>query len=87
MPLQIWWSLDDQIVTDQQTQSGATFDRIRQLNRCAPVSEYVGHWAHSHEMRASELLPIALAGFGLLPADTKQLPDDVQYNPAPSCSR
>lgn len=87
VPLQIWWSLDDRIVTDQQTQSGAMFDRLRQLNRCAPVSEYVGHWAHSHEMRASELLSVALAGFGLLPADTKQLPDDVRYDAAPSCSR
>jgi pimeloyl-ACP methyl ester carboxylesterase len=87
VPLQIWWSVDDQIVTDQQTQSGVMFDTLRRLNACAPVSEYVGSWAHSHEMRASELLPIALAGFGLLPADTKQLPDDVQYTPAPSCSR
>ena len=87
VPLQIWWSRDDKIVTDQQTQSGAMFARIRQLNHCAPVAEYVGRWAHSHEMRASALLPIALAGFGLLPADTRQLPRSVQYDPAPSCSR
>ena len=87
VPLQIWWSHNDKIVTDQQTQSGAMFDRLRELNRCAPVSEYVGHWAHSHEMRASQLLPVALAGFGLLPARDKHLPRDVHYTPAPSCSR
>jgi hypothetical protein len=87
VPLQIWWSHEDKIVIDQQHQSHALFERLRQLNPCAPVSEYAGRWAHSHEMRASELLPVALGGFGLLPQDYKQLPADVHYDPAPTCSR
>ena len=86
VPLQIWWSRDDKIVTDQQTQSGAMFRALRRLDRCAPVSEYVGHWAHSHEMRASSLLRFALAGFGLISADPNRLPHSVTYVRAPSCS-
>ena len=45
------------------------------LRRAAPARPrahrsraYVGSWAHSKEMRAGALLPIALSGFGLLPA-------------------
>jgi poly(3-hydroxybutyrate) depolymerase len=87
VPLQIWWSRDDHIVTDQQTQSGAMFKALRKIDRCAPVSEYVGHWAHSHEMRASSLLRFALAGFGLVSANPHRLPHSVTYVPAPSCSR
>jgi pimeloyl-ACP methyl ester carboxylesterase len=86
VPLQIWWSHEDRIVTDQMDQSHALFERLQQLNPCAPVSEYAGRWAHSHEMRASALLPIALSGFGLLPEDYKQLPADVHYDAAPTCS-
>jgi pimeloyl-ACP methyl ester carboxylesterase len=87
VPLQIWWSRDDKIVTDQKTQSGAMFRALRRLNPCAPVSEYVGAWAHSHEMRASSLLRFALAGFGLVSANPHRLPHSVTYVPAPSCSR
>jgi len=86
VPLQIWWSLDDQIVTDQQTQSGAMFQALRTIAPCAPVSEFVGHWAHSHEMRASSLLRFALAGFGLVQANPDELPAGVAVVPAPSCS-
>ena len=67
VPLQIWWSTDDEIVFDQEHQSQALYEELRRLDRCAPVTAYVGSWAHSREMRASELLPIALSGFGLLP--------------------
>ena len=50
------------------------------------MSAYVGSWAHSKEMRASELLPIALSGFGLLPAGVKELPSAVRHEPAARCS-
>ena len=86
VPLQIWWSTEDRIVSDQQHQSKALFDRLRSLDGCAPVSAYVGDWAHSTEMRASALLPIALSGFGLLPGDVKALPDSVRHLPAPGCA-
>ena len=85
VPLQIWWSTKDRIVRDQEHQSQALFEELRKLDECAPVSAYVGHWAHSKEMRASALLPIALSNFGLLPPDVKELPDSVRYEPAPRC--
>jgi hypothetical protein len=51
------------------------------------VSAYEGRWPHSEEMRATALLPIALAGFDLLPDDVKTLPRTVRYQAAPSCER
>lgn len=86
VPLQIWWSREDKIVTDQQTQSGALFTAVKHLNPCAPVSAYVGSWAHSTEMRAHALLPIALRGFGLLPKSYEHLPRTVRHTDAPQCS-
>jgi poly(3-hydroxybutyrate) depolymerase len=84
VPLQIWWSRNDQVVTDQAHQSGTLFDTLRRLNPHAPVSAYIGDWAHSHEMRSTELLPIALAQFGLLSAQPGALPASVTYVPEPS---
>jgi pimeloyl-ACP methyl ester carboxylesterase len=86
VPLQIWWSKEDKIVSDQAHQSGLLFSTIRRLNSCAPVSEYVGRWAHSTEMRAEALLPVALIRFGLLPPGAKGLPRSVHYVPAPGCA-
>ena len=85
VPLQIWWSSKDKIVVDQLHQSARLFQTVRSLNPCAPVSAYQGTWKHSSEMRASALLPIALAGFDLMPSGTKDLPQSVHYTPAPSC--
>jgi poly(3-hydroxybutyrate) depolymerase len=84
VPLQIWWSRNDKVVTDQAHQSGTLFATLRSLNSHAPVSAYIGAWKHSHEMRYTELLPIALAGFGLLSAQPGALPATVTYVPAPS---
>jgi pimeloyl-ACP methyl ester carboxylesterase len=85
VPLQLWWSTEDRIVSDQEHQSQALFDALRRADACAPVSAYIGDWAHSKEMRASALLPIVLAGFDLLPRDAKQLPASVHHHPAPGC--
>jgi pimeloyl-ACP methyl ester carboxylesterase len=85
VPLQIWWSSQDKIVVDQKHQSARLFQTLRELNPCAPVSAYEGRWKHSTEMRAAALLPIALAGFDLLPSDMKLLPRSVRYVPAPTC--
>jgi len=73
VPLQLWWSMSDRIVANQRHQSGALFDRIRELNPRAPVQAYVGHWKHSNEMRASTRLPLALANLGLLPEPSRRL--------------
>jgi dipeptidyl aminopeptidase/acylaminoacyl peptidase len=86
VPLQIWWSTKDHIVVDQKHQSGALYHELRRLDRCAPVSEYVGTWRHSHEMRSGQLLPITLVRLGLLSRTTRALPADVTYHAAPECT-
>jgi pimeloyl-ACP methyl ester carboxylesterase len=78
VPLQIWWSAKDRIVTDQSTQSGRLYKMLRQLNPKAPVSGYVGKWQHSQEMRSTQLLPVVLHRLGLLPACSQHLPRSVQ---------
>ncbi len=83
VPLQIWWSTQDKIVTDQKHQSGTLFHVLRQLNPDAPISAYIGRWPHSKEMKAHNLLPITLKRLGLLPQSVKQLPKSVRYVPAP----
>ena len=67
VPLQLWWSVSDQIVIDQQSQSGKLFWQLRRLNPRANVEAFVGFWIHSAEMRARTGLPLALSRFGLLP--------------------
>jgi pimeloyl-ACP methyl ester carboxylesterase len=79
VPLQVWWSRNDRIVSDQRHQSEELVRRVRQLNPCAPLTDYVGTWAHSHEMRSTALLPIALAGFHLLTPAGDALPDTVRF--------
>jgi hypothetical protein len=66
MPIQMWWSVADRVVVDQQHQSARLFWNIRELNPIAPVEAFVGFWIHTSEMRAKSQLPRALAAFGLL---------------------
>jgi len=68
VPLQIWWSVSDLVVVDQQSQSGKLFWELRRLNPQANVEAFVGFWIHSAEMRARTGLPLALSRFGLLSA-------------------
>jgi poly(3-hydroxybutyrate) depolymerase len=65
--LQIWWSTRDRIVTDERDQSGLLYRLVKRLNPDAPVTEFVGTWAHTTEMKAHAFLPYALSRFGLLP--------------------
>lgn len=83
VPLQIWWSTEDRIVSDQAHQSEALFRELRRLDPTAPISAYRGRWAHSSEMRARALLSFALEDFGLLP-DGGRLPASVRHVAAPS---
>jgi pimeloyl-ACP methyl ester carboxylesterase len=78
VPLQVWWSREDRIVIDQAHQSEAFARLVRELNPCAPLTAYIGDWAHSKEMRSTALLPIALIGFGLLPQGLDRLPESVR---------
>jgi hypothetical protein len=66
VPLQLWWSVRDRIVSEGWTQSGALYRAIKRLNPKAPVVEFVGRWRHTADMRAANRLPVALARFGLL---------------------
>jgi len=83
VPLQLWWSVADRIVPQQQLQSGRLFWSLRKQNPAAPVAAFVGTWIHSSEMRAKAQLPTALAYFGLLPsAATAEL--RVRHVPEPA---
>ena len=44
-------------------------------NHCGPIVSYAGTWRHSQAMWAGSLLPIALAGMGLLPDGFLGIPD------------
>ncbi|MGZ8783225.1 MAG: alpha/beta hydrolase family protein, partial [Gaiellaceae bacterium] len=66
VPLQLWWSVADQVVVDQQRQTGRLFWDLRRINENANVEAFVGFWIHSAEMRARTGLPLALSRFGLL---------------------
>lgn len=66
VPLQIWWSTQDRIVVDQASESGLLYRAIKRLNPRAPVTQYVGAWHHTAEMRAIRRMPVALAALGLL---------------------
>jgi pimeloyl-ACP methyl ester carboxylesterase len=66
VPLQIWWSRRDRIVTDQGRESGLLYRDIKRLNPKAPITQYVGIWAHTTEMSAHGYLPYALTRFGLM---------------------
>jgi pimeloyl-ACP methyl ester carboxylesterase len=67
VPLQIWWSTHDRTVVDQRKESGLLYRLIKRLNPAAPVSEFVGIWAHTTEMKSHGYLPYALSRFGLMP--------------------
>ena len=66
VPLQIWWSRKDRIVSDQAHQSALLVREIKRANADAPVEPYIGSWTHSAEMRTGWGLPRALRAFLLL---------------------
>jgi pimeloyl-ACP methyl ester carboxylesterase len=78
VPLQIWWSVADQVVTAEKRQSAKLFWTIRALNPYAPVTAYVGFWIHTVAMHARSHLPIALVGLGLLDERVKSSPPDLR---------
>jgi pimeloyl-ACP methyl ester carboxylesterase len=63
VPLQVWWSDDDQIIRTQSADSRELLARL--AGAC--VVGYAGTWAHSSDMKAGTLLPAALRELGLLP--------------------
>ncbi|MGZ4353090.1 MAG: alpha/beta hydrolase family protein [Gaiellaceae bacterium] len=69
VPLHVWWSLRDRIVVDQNQESGRLYRAILRANPEAPVTKYVGTWAHSREMHALARLPLALVNLKLITLD------------------
>ena len=77
IPIQLWWSADDEVVREPGRQSGALFDRLIGFNPAMPVEAIVGHWTHSTMMYSTAGLPHALARFGLLPSAFGRAPANV----------
>jgi pimeloyl-ACP methyl ester carboxylesterase len=75
VPLQLYWSKADRVITDQVVETGSLADRILALNPHARLWEFEGDWQHTAEMQPTRRLPRALARFGLIPeADVPPLP-------------
>jgi pimeloyl-ACP methyl ester carboxylesterase len=87
VPLQLWWSVSDRIVVNQQSQSEALFKKIVRLNPKAPVQAYVGYWSHSAEMQWKRRLPVAVAQFGLLHSEPWKLTRGLHFVPPPDPAR
>ena len=69
VPLDIWWSRNDKIVVNQNQESGRLYRAIKRANPKAPVEQFVGTWAHSHEMHPLARLPLALVDLKIVELD------------------
>jgi poly(3-hydroxybutyrate) depolymerase len=74
VPLQLWWSHRDAVVTDQANETGSFYRRLVAIAPTAPVREIVGYWQHAHEMHPGTQLQAALACFDLVPAAGIRVP-------------
>lgn len=74
VPLQLWWSRADAVVTDQAQQTGAFYRRVKAIAPRAPVQQIVGHWQHAHEFHPETQLRAALACFRLVSAQGIRVP-------------
>jgi pimeloyl-ACP methyl ester carboxylesterase len=66
VPLLLYWSTRDRVISDQVDETGALVAEMRGWNPSAPVHVIRGRWRHTAEMRWSARLPGALVHFGLL---------------------
>lgn len=67
VPLQMWWSNADEIVTGQQNQSGRFFAGLNALGTAAPLERIRGSWSHTAESYRDLQLPGAARWLGLVP--------------------
>jgi pimeloyl-ACP methyl ester carboxylesterase len=67
VPLQLYWSTRDRVITDQRQETGLLATDVRRDDPDARLWDFTGEWQHTAEMRASRRLPRALERFGLLP--------------------
>ncbi|HEX7525218.1 MAG TPA: prolyl oligopeptidase family serine peptidase, partial [Gaiellaceae bacterium] len=85
VPLQIYWSLRDRIISDQVDEAGLLAADIRSLNPSAQLWDFEGAWDHTAEMQSDRRLPRALERFGLLQrGDVPRLPSASRRTPAPT---
>jgi poly(3-hydroxybutyrate) depolymerase len=59
VPLQLWWSEKDEIVIEQERQSGAFYRELQKRRSRVPVEAVTGSWSHSFETYANTQLPAA----------------------------
>ena len=69
VPIDIWWSRNDKVVVNQYQESGRLYRAIIRANPHAPVEQFVGTWAHSHEMHPLARLPLALVDLKIVELD------------------
>lgn len=74
IPIQLWWSHRDSVVTDQAGDTGVFYRRLLAIAPAAPVQQIVGYWEHAHEMHPGTQLPAALACFGLVDPASVEVP-------------
>jgi len=70
VPLQLWWSETDEIVIEQERQSGAFYRELRKRRPKGRVEAVTGSWSHSFETYAEMQLPAAVKWLGLVPGPT-----------------
>ena len=74
VPLQLWWSRRDGVVTDQVHQTRSFYRRLLKIAPHAPVQEVVGYWQHAHEFHPQTQLRAVLACFRLVPGKGVRVP-------------
>jgi len=84
VPLQIYWSVRDRIISDQVDEAGLLAANIRTINPAAKLWDFEGAWDHTAEMQARRRLPRALERFGLLPSDDVPVLPASGFRPAPA---
>ena len=65
VPLQMWWSLADDVVVDQVHQSAHFYGEVRKRRRRGRLESVTGFWPHTGEVYANTQLPAAVRWLGL----------------------
>jgi poly(3-hydroxybutyrate) depolymerase len=87
VPIQLWWSRRDGVVTDQEHQTREFYRRLTAIVPSAPVLEVVGYWQHAHEFHPQTQLPAVLACFGLIRETGVRVPAYVSQPPTTIAER